>query len=134
MPEELKVEEVISIYITLREQKEALNDSVKVQLASIAEKMSKLEAWIQAKSDETGVKSFKTDAGTAFLQTSDFASVGDWDAVIEFVKKHDAYDMLTHGVSKKSVREYIDANGSVPSGVNFGSKVGVSFRRPAKKV
>ena len=95
--------------------------------------MAKLEAWIQAKSDETGVKSFKTDAGTAFLTTSDFASVGDWDAVLEFVQKHSAYDMLTKGVSKTAVREYIDLNGAVPAGVNFGTKMGVSVRRPTKK-
>lgn len=127
------IDKIIETYITLRGQKEAIEADVKEQVAGIKDKMAKLEAWIQAKSDETGVKSFKTDHGTAFLTTSDFASVGDWDAVLDFVKTNDAWDMLTKGVAKKAVRDYIDLEGAVPNGVNFGTKVGVSVRRPTKK-
>ena len=132
MSTELTVDAVIDTYIKLRAQKEAVEADVKDQLANIKVKMSKLEAWIQAKSDETGVKSFKTDHGTAFMSTSDFASVGDWDAVLSFIKDNDAYDMLNKAVNKKAVREYLDINGAVPNGVNFGTKISVSVRRPAK--
>ncbi len=134
MSTELTVDKVIGTYIKLRAQKEAVEADVKDQLANIKVKMSKLEAWIQAKSDETGVKSFKTDHGTAFMSTSDFASVGDWDAVLNFIKDNDAYDMLNKAVNKKAVREYLDINGAVPNGVNFGTKISVSVRRPAKSV
>lgn len=133
MSDELTVDKVIEAYITLRSQKEAINADVKDRLADLGEKMAKLEMWLQAKADETGVKSFKTDHGTAFLTTSDFASVADWDAVLEFVQQNAAFDMLTKGVSKTAVREYIDINNAVPPGVNFGTKVGISVRRPTKK-
>jgi hypothetical protein len=133
MADELTVDAVVETYITLREQKEKIEADVKERLVGIKEKMLKLEAWIQAKSDETGVTSFKTDHGTAFLTTSDYASVADWDAVLAFVKENEAWDMLTKGVSKKSVRGYIDVNKAVPDGVNFGTKIGISVRRPAKK-
>ena len=133
MPKELTVDAVIDTYIKLRAQKEVVEADVKDRLAGIKEKMLKLEAWIQAKSEETGVKSFKTDAGTAFMTTTDFASVGDWDAVLDFIKTHDAYDMLNKAVNKKAVREYIDANEAIPNGVNFGTKISVSIRRPTKK-
>ena len=134
MSDELTVEQVVATYIKLRRQKEAIDAEVKERLVSIKEKMLKLEAWIRAKSDETGVKSFKTDAGTAFLTTSDFASVADWDQVLAFVKENEAWDMLTKGVSKVAVRGYIDANKTVPAGVTFGTNVGVSVRAPTKKV
>jgi hypothetical protein len=133
MSDTLTVDAVIDTYIKLRSQKEVIEANVKEQVAGIKEKMLKLEAWIQAKSDETGVKSFKTDHGTAFMSTSDFASVGNWDAVLEFIQKNEAYDLLNKAVNKKAVREYLDANGAVPPGVNFGTKIGVSVRRPAKK-
>jgi len=130
---ELTVDSVVDTYLKLRRNKEAIEASTKEQLVDIKEKMLKLEAWITAKSDETGVKSFKTDAGTAFLTTSDYATVADWDAVLAWVKDNEAWDMLTRGVSKRSVRGYIDANKIVPDGVNFGTKIGVSVRRPVKK-
>ena len=130
---ELTVASVIETYLKLRRNKEAIEADTKEQLISIKENMLKLEAWIQAKSDETGVKSFKTDAGTAFLSTSDYASVADWDVVMAWVKENEAWDMLTRGVSKRAVRGYIDANKTVPDGVNFGTKIGVSVRMPVKK-
>ena len=55
MSTELTVDRVIDTYITLRGQKEALEHDVKERVADIKEKMAKLEAWIQAKSDETGL-------------------------------------------------------------------------------
>ena len=114
----------------MRDKRAKIEASVKEQTDALREGMAKLEAWIQAESDRTGVKSFKTDHGTAFLTTSDYASVGDWDSVLDYVKTNDAYDMLTRGVSKTVVRSYIDTTGAVPSGVNFGTKVSVSVRRP----
>jgi len=131
-PKGVTVEQVIATYIKFREEKEALEATVKNAVSAIKVKMTHLEAWIQGKADADGVTSFKTAAGTAFLTTSDYASVADWDAVLKFIKDNDAWDMLEKRVSKNAVRGYIDANKAVPSGVNFGSRVSISVRRPAK--
>jgi len=125
---------VIETYLKLRRRKEVIEAETREHVSDIKAKLAKLEAWIQAKSDETGVKSFKTDAGTAFLTTSDFASVGNWEAVLAWVKKNNAWDLLAHGVNKKSARQYIEANSAVPDGVNFGSKISVSVRKAGVKV
>ena len=134
MDEELSVEKVIGTYIVLRGQKEKLEAEIKEAVADIRAKMGKLEAWIQTESDRTGVKSFKTDKGTAFMTTSDYASVADWDATLDFIKSENAYDLLNKAVSKTAVRGYIDANGAVPPGITFGTRIGVSVRRPKLKV
>ena len=133
MTDTLTVDKVIETYLVLRAKKEKIEEDVKEQVVEVKAKMLKLEAWLQAKADETGVKSFKTDAGTAFLTTSDFASVADWDAFLKFVQDNEAYHLLTKGASKVAVREHIDANKSLPAGINYGSRIGVSVRRPAKK-
>lgn len=127
------VGQVIETYIKLRTRKEELEASVKENVREIKTKLIKLEAWLQAKADEDGVTSFKSDYGTAFLTTTDLASVGDWDAVLKFIRDNDAWDILERRVSKNAVRGYIDANGSVPDGVNFGSRVTINVRRPTKK-
>ena len=58
--------------------------------------------------------SFKSEHGTAFLTTVDFANVADWDAVLTFIRDTEAYDMLEKRVSKTAVRGYIEANKAVP--------------------
>jgi hypothetical protein len=123
------VEHVVGTYMKLRRKKEALEAETKADLDEIKVKMGKLEAWLMQKADDEGVTSFKTDSGTAFVTTTDFANVADWDAVLTFIKDNEAFDMLEKRVSKTAVRGYMDANGSVPPGITYGSKLGINIRK-----
>lgn len=125
------VEQVVGTYMKLRHKKEALEAETKAGLEEIKSKMGKLEAWLMQKADDEGVTSFKTSAGTAFVTTTDFANVADWDAVLTFIKDNEAFDMLEKRVSKTAVRGYMDENGSVPPGITYGSKLGINIRKAA---
>lgn len=128
----ITVDQAIAAYMKLRIQKDALENEVKEKVNTIKGKMTKLESWIKEQADAQGVTSFKTPSGTAFLTTTDFASVADWDAMLEYVREHDAFDMLEKRVSKTAVRSYIEAHKQVPPGVNYGTKLEVNIRKPAK--
>jgi len=130
----LNVNQVIDTYLKLRAKKSAIQAEAKEKVDSINTKMDKLEAWLKEKADQDGVTSFKTDHGTAFLTTVDFASVADWDAVLKFAKENEAYDLFEKRISKTAVRGYIDLNKAVPAGVNYGTKLEVNVRKPTKKV
>ena len=131
----MTVDQVIEAYLKYRNKKESLEAEIKDQVKELKDKMAKLEAWIKAKADAEGVTSFKTTAhGTAFVTTNDYANVADWDAVLSFIKKNDAFDMLEKRVSKNAVRGYIDEHKTVPSGVNYGTRIDVNVRKPVAKV
>ncbi len=130
----IPINKVINTYLKLRGEKETLESKTKEKVKSIKEQMAKLEAYIKEQADEQGVDSFKTGNGTAFLTTTDFAQVADWDAVLEFIKDNDAFDLLEKRVSKTAVRGYIEADKSVPSGINYGTRIDVNVRKPVNKV
>ena len=130
----VKVDDVIATYMKLRGQKEAIEAQMKEQTAAIKAKMEKLESWIKEQADVQGVTSFKTKHGTAFLTTSDYANVADWDAMLSFVKENEAYDLLEKRVSKVAVRGYIDQTKAVPPGVNYGTRLDVNIRKPTASV
>ena len=130
----ITVDKVIGTYIELRNKKESIEATAKEKVAKIKEQLSKLEVWIKEKADTDGVDSFKTSNGTAFLKTTDYAQVADWDAVLGFIKEHEAFDLLEKRVSKTAVRAYIEADKSVPSGINYCTRLDVNVRKPASKV
>ena len=130
----MNIDEVISLYMRLRNEKAAIEADTKEKVADIKAKMAKVEAYIKQLADDQGVTSFKTKSGTAFVTTVDFASVSDWDAVLDYIKAHEAYDLLEKRVAKKAVREVIDSLGQVPPGVNYGTKIEVNFRKPATTI
>lgn len=127
------VDDVIATYMKLRVQKELIEAEVKDKVKGITDKMEKLEAWIKEQADTLGVTSFKTKHGTAFLTTTDYANVADWDAVLGFIRTEEAFDMLERRVSKTAVRGYIEANKAVPPGINYGTKLAVNIRKPTAK-
>ena len=130
----LTIDQVIEAYLKYRNKKEAIEAEVKDQVKDLKDKMAKLEAWIKEKADADGVTSFKTARGTAFLTTTDYANVANWDEVLQFIKDNEAFDMLEKRVSKNAVRGYIEATKSVPSGVNYGTRIDVNVRKPVTKV
>jgi len=127
------VDDVVATYMKLRVQKDMIEAETKDRVKGIKEKMEKLEAWIKEQADAQGVTSFKTKHGTAFLTTTDYANVADWDSVLDFIKREKAFDMLERRVSKTAVRGYIEATKAVPPGINYGTKLEVNIRKPAKK-
>lgn len=130
----VNVDDVVATYMKLRSQKESIEAEVKDRVSTIKAKMEKLEAWIKEQADAQGVTSFKTKHGTAFLTTTDYANVGDWDAVLGFIRENEAFDMLEKRISKLAVRGYIEANKAVPPGVNYGTKLEVNIRKPVVRV
>lgn len=128
------VDSAIGAYMALRRKKEAIEAKVKDEVSEIKAKMDKLEAWIKQQADTMGVTSFKTPHGTAFLTTTDYANVADWDAVLTYIRENEAYDMLEKRISKTAVRGYIEQNKTVPPGVNYGTKLEVNIRKPTAKV
>ena len=119
----LNVGDVIRTYMKLRDQKAAIEGEVKERVSDIKAKMEKLEAFLKAQMDAQGLTSFKSDHGTAFLTTTDYASVADWDSVLDFIRTNEAYDMLEKRVSKMAVRGYIEQTKAVPPGINYGTKL-----------
>lgn len=130
----VQVDDVVATYMKLRSQKESMEAEVKDKVSTIKAKMEKLEAWIKEQADVQGVTSFKTKHGTAFLTTTDYANVADWDAVLDFIRTQEAFDMLEKRISKIAVRGYIEANKAVPPGVNYGTKLEINIRKPANRV
>lgn len=131
---ELTVDQVIGLYIKVRAQKAAVVAEAERKAEQITAQLHKLEAWLREQADKQGVTSFKTPSGTAFLTTTDYANVADWDAVLDFIKTNAAFDMLEKRVSKTAVREYIKELKTVPPGVNYGTKLEVNVRKPANKI
>jgi hypothetical protein len=129
----LTVEQAIGAYVKLRSKKEQIAAKAKADTAPVQETMDKIEAYLKEQADALGVQSFKTESGTAFLTTSERANVASWDEVLRFILENEAFDMLEKRVNKTAVRAYLEANKAVPPGVNYGTSIEVSVRKPTVK-
>lgn len=131
----MKDSAVLAKYMQLRIDKEQIEAEMKAKLKPIVDNMELIEKYLKQVMDERGITQIKSDKyGTAFLSTTDYANVENWDALLNFITTNGHYEMLQKAVTKTAVREYMEAYKAVPPGVNYGTKIDVSIRKPRAKV
>lgn len=124
------IEAIITKYLELRDAVEAINAKAKADAAVMKEAMSGIEAYMMKQAIETGQTNFGVKGvGTAFITTETHCSVADWGAVLDFAKANDMWDMLTKGVSKTVVAQYLERNEQLPPGINWSAHKVIQIRR-----
>ena len=125
----MKLDELVSTYVTLRDQKARLKSQYDLDKANVEAMMDKIEAVFLKLFNETGSDSIKTQFGTAFRQVRTSAAVADWDAFLGFVQSQGAWEMLERRCSKAAVEQYKAATNDLPPGLNWREEQTVSVRR-----
>lgn len=120
--QEITIDRAAAKYLEFRREVEAIEKDMKAKTAAIKQKMADLESWITAKAIEQGMETIKVhDIGTVYWSTHYSATVASRDVLFDFVREHNAFELLENRVSKTAVKEYLEAHGEVPPGVNFSS-------------
>jgi hypothetical protein len=91
--------------------------------------METIESYFMDLANKTGQTNFGTPEGLAFVTTESRCGVEDFNKVIEFAKEHDAWHLITKGVSKNAVKDYLDEHNQLPPGVNFTTRKVIQIRR-----
>lgn len=80
-----------------------------------------------------GVSSVRTENGTVVLSTKTRYNTQDWDSFKEFIKEHDAIDLLEKRIAQTNMGTFLDENpGVVPPGLNTMTEYAISVRKPTK--
>ncbi len=123
------IDAVVGGYIRLRDEKKAIAERHKEELAPMNAKLKKMEAWLQQQLQAQDALNMKTEHGTVYLSTTVSAKVEDRDAFFEFVREQDMWAMLTSNVSKDAVEEFIESTGDVPPGVSVNRETNARVRK-----
>ncbi len=80
-----------------------------------------------------GVNSVRTDNGTVVLSTKTRYQTQDWDSLKEFIKQHDALDLLEKRIAQTNMATFLEENpGVFPPGMNSTTEYQISVRKPTK--
>lgn len=128
--ERMPIDVLVFKYMKLRDTKESITRELNQKGKIIDMMMEELENTISARALEDGATSYKTPYGTAFFTETARANVADWDAVLNWIRENDAYDMLTKAVKKDVVSSILETQGFVPPGINYSRVRTFNCRKP----
>lgn len=124
-----RVDDIVAAYVRLRDQKAELKAQQAEAMKPYDEALAKLEAEALQILSDTGVESMKTSAGTVYKSVATSATVQDKSAFMDYIKEHQAFDLLDVRVNKTAVQDFITENQDTPPGVVIRREMKVGFRR-----
>jgi hypothetical protein len=124
------VNEVIPMYIKLRDRIEEIEKRHKDELAPLEKGLKTLDAWLLQELDRNGVNNMAVkDVGTVLKVKQHKVSVSDWDATWQWITVNERYDLLNHAVNKTGVVAWVEETGAPPPGVNYSAEYVAQVRR-----
>lgn len=125
----IKIDDAIGAYLKLRKQLEDLKKEHKLAEAAIASKMETFEAYFLNHLNTTGTDSVAArGVGTVFKQDSVACTVKDWEATLDWIRRHEAWEFLEHRVAKTVVQEFAISRNELPPGVEMTTRTEVRVR------
>lgn len=126
----MNAEKIIEEYIKLREARELLKQKYDTHDNIFKAKMEGIEEELGAFCKESNADSISSSHGTAYRTVQTRYWCGDWDVVKEFVRKHDALDLLERRIHQTNMKQWIEDNkGEVPEGLNMVSNYKIIVRK-----
>ena len=123
------MEELVEKYIELRDTKSKMSSDYKAKVAVLDKVLDKIEAELLSQFGDLGMESVRTKSGTAYKSTRTSATVADWDYTLDFIQKHNLWNMLERRVSKQAVEQYKEVHGDLPPGINWREEITINVRR-----
>lgn len=133
MAEELSIEQLARTYLKLRNAIEEREDAHKADMQPLKDQFEVVSAALLGICNTQNLDSVKTPAGTVTRRTTSRYWTNDWAAMHDFIKEHDALELLENRIHTKHMKDFLAENPDLlPMGLQANTKYAVQVRKPTK--
>jgi len=126
----MSVAKLVSVYIKMRDKRLSLQKEFETADKEIKEKMDTVSSMMLQVCKDTDADSIKTGAGTIIRTVKTRYWTSDWHSMYEFIKDHNAIDLLEQRLHQTHVKQFLTENPDLlPPGLNQNSEYAVSVRK-----
>ena len=127
------MDKLAKVYRKMQQRIQELTQEYETQIEEIKRQQDVVKIALKDQMLALGMSSVRTDQGTVVLTTKTRYNTQDWDSFKEFVKEHDALDLLEKRIAQTNMGTFLADNpGLVPPGLNSVTEYGISVRKPTK--
>ena len=130
MDDKPTVDQLVSVYIKIRDAKEAAKRAFEEHEAELNDQLNMISEQILEICKETGADSIRTAHGTAMRSVKSRYWTNDWDSMYKFIKEWEAPDLLEKRIHQGNMKQFLEENpGTLPAGLNIDSQYSITVRR-----
>jgi hypothetical protein len=130
---ELNLDELVKIYLTIRNEREKLKSGWEVKDGELEQEMKVLEQSMLTVCNDTNASSIRTESGTVIRSLKERFTTNDWDNFKKFVLDHEAIDLLERRIHQGNFKEFMaeHKDEGLPPGVNVMREFTIVVRKPS---
>lgn len=127
----INLEELVSAYIALRNERASLKDEYDQKDNSLKLDMEKIEMAMLDLCNTVNANSIKTSHGTVIRKLNERFYCQDWDNFYKFVLENEAPQLLERRIAQGNFKQYLSDNEAdgLPPGVSVMREYGVVVRK-----
>lgn len=119
-----------SVYLKIRDAKDALTSEYKSKVAELDQQMSTLEQEMLETCKTMNASSIRTPYGIIVRSIKSRYWTNDWDSMYNFIKENSAFGLLEKRIHQTNMKEFISENPDLfPMGMNVENEYTVVVRR-----
>lgn len=127
------MDKLAKVYRRMQSRIQELTTQYESEIEDIKRQQDVVKIALKDQMLKLGVSSVRTDQGTVVLSTKTRYNTQDWDSFKEFIKEHDALDLLEKRIAQTNMATFLADNPSlVPAGLNSVTEYAISVRKPTK--
>ena len=130
---EMNLDELVKIYLTIRNEREKLKSSWEVKDGELEQEMKLLEQSMLTVCNDTNASSIRTESGTVIRSLKERFTTNDWDNFKKFVLDNEAIDLLERRIHQGNFKEFMaeHKDEGLPPGVNVMREFTIVVRKPS---
>jgi hypothetical protein len=130
---ELKLDDLVNVYLTIRNEREKLKASWEVKDGELEQEMKVLEQSMLTVCNDTNASSIRTESGTVIRSLKERFTTNDWDNFKKFVLENQAIDLLERRIHQGNFKEFMaeHKDDGLPPGVNVMREFTIVVRKPS---
>lgn len=123
---DITANKLVKIYLKIRDKRAELSK----QDGELEEQQNIIETELLAICKETGADGLRTEFGTVTRSVKKRFWTSDWSSFYDFVKEHNAIELLEKRVAQSNMATFIEDNpDAVPPGLQVDSRYTAVIRR-----
>ena len=127
------MDKLAKVYRRMQTRIQELTTQYENEIEDIKHQQEAVKIALKDQMLKLGVSSVRTDQGTVVLSTKTRYNTQDWDSFKEFIKEHDALDLLEKRIAQTNMATFLSENPRlVPAGLNSTTEYAISVRKPTK--
>ena len=124
------VEQLVSVFIKIRDARDAARRAWEEQEADFNEQLEMIDQQLLDICKETGADSIKTKYGTAIRSVKARYWTSDWERFYQFMFENKAPELLEKRIHQTHMKQFLEENPDLlPAGLNVDSQYTITVRR-----